>query len=470
MNDRDDARLVEEFFAAEREKVADQSADDLTWQRITREHRRGRRSGRWGLRVGAVAAAAGIAIATYVAWPQGDLPSPQPSAPTSDEPTGYEPTDPPLEDPAPDDPTGGVGETPKAVPTDFAVNRLSLGGVDHLFVTGGYGDQCLYDAVCAALLGSADAGANWDVVANLVPFGIDRVEFVDDRIGYGWSSVGSNLALTTDGGKQWTGVDLPVEQVERVFDVSVRDDRVVIAGGAGCDSAGLCTEAVVAEVAAGSAPTAADLVSHDVGPLTDLRPELSGTETFVVGRTADEGAGGDMGTDHGGAVVVQRIQAGRFESVAVPVDCATPLAFAAAVEGDEVFLACRTAAATDAASAEVAVASSTTGGRTWSGVGQGYAVPSGPVLLAASDADHLVLVSTGMSLTSADGGGTFSQPPEPEPTAGPGTAGLRAAPGGAVYAWQDQLSGDVTDPGYWASEDRGQTWQWVPLVGTPTSP
>lgn len=447
MNERDDERRVEEFFAARRTEVIDQPADDLTWQRVVDRHRRQSRSSRWGMRAGAVAAAAAVAVGAYVVWPQGVPETPLPSGPTIENtptPTADEPG---TDDPGTDEPTG---QTPETVPTDFAVTRLSDAGDGHLFATGGYGAGCTHDAVCAALLDSADGGTTWTPVADLVPFGIDRAEFADEQVGYGWSSVGAGLALTTDGGQGWTQAPLPVE---RIFDVAVREQRVVIAGGAGCGDGG-CTEIVVAQTQAGSMPTEEDLVQQEAdGAVTDLRLELTGSETFVV----ETGA---TGTAEEGAVAVQRVQSGRFESVAQPLDCGAPMAFAAAAEGDQVFLACR-ATAGGGSSNDVAVVSSSTGGRTWGGAGQGYAAPSAPVLLVAPDPDHLVLVTSEESLASTDGGRTFAEPVTPLPLTSAAVGGLTSAAGGLVYAWSDPDAAPAADPGYWVSSDRGQSWARV---------
>ncbi|GAA1161145.1 hypothetical protein [Ornithinicoccus hortensis] len=449
MNERGDEQLVEEFFANRRAEVVDQPADDLTWQRIADRHRRERRTSRWTARAGLGVAAAAVAVTAYALWPQDVPETPNPAGPTTEqtpEPTAEETVGPPVTD-----------ETPTSVPGDFAITRLTDAGQGDIFATGTYGSGCVYDAVCAVLIHSGDGGVTWEVVADLVPAGIDRVEFADAEVGYGWSSTGRSLAVTSDGGRSWADVPVPDDTFEHVWDVAVRDGRVVIAGAAGCDGDGVCADAVFVQAQLGSAPTAEDVLTAPAPtPVTDLRVELTGTETFLVGTPA-------TGTEGGESVVVQRLQSGRLESVAQPLDCADPVAFAAAAVGDTVFLGCRTDDGTGTSS-EVAVASSTTGGRTWAGAGESYAAPSSSVWLAAPDAEDLVLVTPDEALTSTDGGRTFAEPEQPLPVTSPSLGGLRAGADGAVYAWQELLPGEVSDPGYWVSTDGGATWARAGLL------
>lgn len=456
MSGHDETRLVEEFFAARQMDLVEQPADDLTWQRITDRHRRATRGPRWARRSGAAAAAAAIVVGGYLAWPQAE---PQTAPPSATTPTPS-PSPGPTEDPVTED---LWGETPDTVPADFSVTRLSDAGEGHVFATGGYGSECNDDAACAALITSGDGGVTWEPVADLVNYWIDRVEFADDQTGYGWSSSGATLSLTLDGGRIWEEGTLPAE---RVWDVAVREDRVVVLAGTGCDSAGRCDGLAVAQAPVGQLPVAGDLVTGAAeGPFEGASLALSPSETFVVGERASEPAtSGESAQDGDLDLVVERWQDERFESVAEPPECAAPLAFAAAADTDDVFLACRVAGSAGTPSPEVTLVSSRTGGRTWGGSGQVYAVPPGPIRVVASDADHLTVVTPDGALVSTDGGQNLMEPTGNPPTTSPDLAGLTAEPGGVLRAWQGGLVEQVIDPGYWESTDRGRSWGWVDLL------
>lgn len=495
MNGDEDRRdPVEEFFAAHRALVRDEPTDDLTWERIREQGRRGRSNRRGAWVAGLVAAAAALAV---VLGPQllpgtdePDLAGPQPSVTDPDsgdhelpgeplptgEPTGGpdEPTSGPDEPTSgPDDPTGtdepaGTDtatseETmttpvpPGVLPQDGRFTDVTTAdpepqtdtGVRYAVVM----EECPVDGYCALLARSEDGGITWAPHADLRQLGhVHRLTFVDHSRGWVWGDK-APLWTTTDGGRTWTRVQVSAdESVSAVSAVSVRGSELlaitVTRDDRTCGATTCSRGAVVL-----TSPTDTDWrddVVHEMGAVETADVLETKTARYVVARESAVGP----------VTGLFRLQEGRLEATAALTGCDTgPVAITASTrDPDHLWALCDDEFG-------LALHETANGGRTWMPLNQTvptFVLGERPPLLASVRADHLLLVGEGNFTVTLDGGRTWTDE-QFLPGADSRPERLTTTLFGEVIALPtaDPASGDLA---YWRSGEDGAPWERVPAA------
>jgi hypothetical protein len=220
---------------------------------------------------------------------------------------------------------------------------------------------------------------------------------------------------------------------------------------------------VVVDVAVGDLDLT-DHVAQVIDPVVEgVQVQWAGAGAYLWAPPPEPGTAPGSGAEGWGT---WRVQDGRAETLAEPLDCSTPLAFAAAADTDgQIFTACALPGQDPASVSDAGVWGSTTGGRTWGSPGGGFAALSGDgVLMASTDADHVLVVTRDEVLLSDDGGMSWHEPSTPLPLTSPSLLSLTAEPGGVLVAVVDQTVAGTGSPGYWTSTDDGETWERVDLL------
>lgn len=474
---------VDAYFAAHRDRVRDEQADDLTWQRIVRASRRETRARRWTTGLGLGVAAAAAAVAGYAAWPDlmGDEIRDQ-TVPATSGGTVVPTTDggtpvPTTGDDGTPVPTTGEGSTtreipppgetisaddpPGTVPPGMTLSSLDEAADGVLYAYGlapeGCGDGGQGSEGCQLLVWSQDNGATWTTQADLTPLSADQVRFEGDT-GWAWSaepSAGGLLARSDDRGQTWTVVAHPGNHV---LALELRSGRLTAVTGqcdaatGGCGDVQVVQDAVDATILGAGTP-----LQPDPGTVDQASVSYAGEAPFVQVQAAETGQR-----------TTYRLQDG-VEELAPAEGCDTVQAFAGAADADAVtpdepaVLVCGPAGTGE--DVTLSVHASAAGGRVWEPTGQ-VVIPDldDRPLLATNDGERLVM-ATGAELRVSDDRGQSwrypSVPPE-EPAGDNPYTRLIAAGEGTLYLMSGQLDGD--QGGFWRSTDDGDSWERVPVA------
>ena len=479
---------VAELFAREREAVVPGHADDLRWQGIVREARRGRRAHTAGYAAGLAAAVAvaagGVLLATNLTAPEDSTqvaaqreaaatPSRGPETPAATSPSGQEDTS-AAPSASPDRPAATATVGTRAVPAEFRITSMSTAGGGVVYALGA--SDC-GSARCPTLVGSADDGRTWRLVKAFPRFAaaaeattdsqtavppataLTQVRFADPRVGWVF---GGGAQVTRDGGRTWAELDHPGEVV---LDLEAKAGRVYLAAASGC-STNRCDDGfdVSSAPVAASGTTSlrrADEPGAAAGPgLVAADVELTGRVPYVNARPA---AGGRPLTP-------RRVDGSVHAPVGAERSGRSVLAVFGAADGSDVVFG-----VTVVDGADVLLRSGD-GGRTWAPAGGPVAL-AGPVRsYAAASGRELVGVAgrggggggggsvvggakpVDTVLVSHDGGATWTAPDRPPSTSAAGWRWVGAAGAGTYYA----LAHDA-ERAYWRSTDFGRTWVKVTL-------
>lgn len=472
----DDDRVAQ-FFAAERETVRPELANDLDWARIARGARK-RGPGRF--RNVIVAAAAVAVVAGFGAWTLQ-----QPPASTSSQlagpavksstatPPGQTQT-PQAQGSAangPQKPAPGLA-SPPAQTARFTTWSLSNAGSRTVYNLGG--SPC-GGKICPTLLRSNDSGASWTSVHTFaasssvspVTPGAGRiragdqlrdVRFVNPSVGYVF---GGDLMVTRDGGQTFSQVAHPGQTV---LDVEASLGRVLVATAANC-TASACSGSVSVtpmDTSANTIPVAASSSAVLTSPISSAQLTVHGRQTVLSLTNATDGS----------QLPPLRFAANSLQTLTVPAACSGTVLQAvapAAAEQRRLFALCAPQA--NGAQTSYTLVTSTDDGSTWSRVSSGKVqLPSGgSPKLAAIDVGHLALavgttsgsagLGSGALTVSSDGGRSFAAKDGPLNLPATGIDWL-ASPGGRQY-----YAVTLTSQGYFWSTDAGQTWRLVTPLG-----
>ena len=472
---RDEHDPVADFFAAERDDIRPLPADDVRWQRITREARQARRTGWWRY---AVAAAAVVVVGGSV-WgvarhdgttEAGSRPAVTQTVYVEATPTAAPSTEQRTSQTAPVAPATTVATAPTtpdgtAVPSDFRVVSVSTVASGRLFALGSV--SCAGTS-CAAVATSADRGATWSlrgrVPGHAVAPRVDAagatlgtsgtvtdVRFADDATGWVF---GSAVLRTTDGGRTWS--DYGHAGGPAVVDLETDGRTVYLATAASCASGTCGGDLSLVSAAVGA--TRADTV---VG-VRDVGQGLQRADIWLGGSAPVVGVVGSQPVD------LLRVGDGGSGLLGSPDTCPTTgsTRLVGPASGSGLVLLCAPEGA--AGSLHLPLVTSPDLGATWSTVpGSGATVvDAGAVTAAASDASHLLVASGGSSdvhgslSVSADGGRTWHEPASPPPLPGRGWAWVASPGAGTYYAVPVDATGS-----FWRSTDRGEHWSEVRVAG-----
>ncbi|WP_114905561.1 sialidase family protein [Ornithinimicrobium murale] len=459
---------VEEFFAAHRVQVSDEPADEVTWQRI-RDERRRARSGRRGAWTGAlVASAAALALVVGPSLlPTADDPDVAGPGPSASEPVGPSSADDQgLPSPTAEDPTGEsvpdpvvtTGQPDGALPADGRFADITTAdsepGTDSGMRYAVVMHPCETSGWCSVLADSPDGGGTWAPRADLEELGmVHRVLFTDHGRGWVWGDK-APLWTTTDGGRTWSVVDTGADYVA---DLSVQGDQLLATTWTYQECAtGPC------DLPSGSAvltdptdTTWTDDVAQELGPVVRAWLLDSGDVRYVLA-TPGDGAG----------VTVLRLQEGVLESTATLEECgAGPVAVTAAGGPGAGGVGWNTGlSALCDDDRGLSLRFSPNSGRTWEPANitvPSFVLGEQPPQLASVESGHLLLIGEGNYTVTTDGGQTWSDEAFlPDADAAPERLELTMFGDLIAYPTDDQASADL---GYWRSEDRGLTWEVVPL-------
>lgn len=464
---------VADFFARERADIRELPAGTDRWESIVVEASRPRRRHL----VPYLAGAAAVVLIGGVAWGTGHGPGTDQAADTASstspvstvtvtktvEPTVAQPS-------ASGAPSGGTSTPastgPLPVPSSFGIVSMTNAGGGHLYALGA---AVCPKGACTAVIASDDDGATWTTRASFTTLTTpgarttpDRahqlvgIRFANALVGYVY---GSTTKRTTDGGRNWSDVD-----VDRRTVLSLETDgkQVWMATARSCQH-----NAVTNTLARGCEdlqPRTGPVTSATTEPVVFSGMPGSGENAWVTLDGSD--AYYNVTTGQVGPVAAMRLS-GKPGLLPSPKGCdSTDGMWVSATANTPGTLigVCPTAAKP---SQEYSVAVSDDRGATWTtraAPGLGTPTATG-VWLTATDAKHLVAVRNGLPssagrkdepttlLTSADGGGSWREAGvTPRDTA----SWAGAAGGGLVYAIGGGLS-------YWRSDDSGATFESVPL-------
>jgi photosystem II stability/assembly factor-like uncharacterized protein len=446
---------VADFFARERASIRPEPADDLRWQRIVREARRGRQS-RWLATVGGVAAA-GVVAATLAFGPQvadtlRGTPQPGPAAPASQSaarsaaPTPHVSSAPlpnPTTGSSTSSPTGAQSSTASASPEagTFVAGSLSNSGNKRLYLLGN--SQC-GDSRCPVLQTSSDNGRTWEVVHTFSAQDTDltQVRFANPEVGWAYGT--SSIRMTRDGGRTWHGYPFPGDAV---LDLESNGKVVIVTSSSQCAS-GTCSGVLrVSVTPIGGAAATQTAQFHGGLQRADIATSREHTVIDPRWPTTASRVGGPWtlaGADLVGTGPVSNITTSCIATgkglLTVGSNDPGRLVSLCPVGGTGTF----------------EVHSSDDGGSTWTRQGNGLSLPgSGPVSLAAASKSHLLAMRGDTLLVSTDAGASWHTPAGPPPTPKQGWAWIGAPGGTQLYAIA------LDQGGYWVSYDGGEHWTEV---------
>ncbi|GAA1888571.1 hypothetical protein [Lapillicoccus jejuensis] len=470
---RDAVDPVAAFFAAERDDVRPLAADEVRWQRITREARSRRRQGplRWVAAAAAVLVVGG-GVAGLVGRHQSETvaSAPRPTvtrtvyvdpSPTAADPTAATPSSPSTSAPP-------ATTTRAGVPADLRLVSVSSVASGRLW---GLGSATCAGTPCALVVTSTDRGTSWSV-AGTVPgvtagparpvsggaagvgaaADVTDVRFADDRTGWVF---GAQVLRTTDGGRTWTTYAHgggPVLGLET-------DGREVVLAAADRCTAATCTGDVTVSRAA-----VADASAAPVGAPYGVGQGYAGLEVAWRARTAYVAV-------VGGSQASVPVQVGTTSVTPLGgPDCGASVdggaLVVAAADGSRLLGFCRGPGS--AGSAHLLAPQTSADGTTWTPgpSGASVALPDAPLLSAAAADGTRLVVAAGASgggasdvEVSVDGGATWAAPASLHPPDG-GFGWLGASGGGTYLALPAVPNGS-----FWRSADAGRTWQEVRVAG-----
>lgn len=470
MNDERERREgrdpVADFFARERDSIRPEPADDLRWQRIVGEARRGRRS-RWLATVGGAAAAAVIAsavafgpqLADSLSGHSGQLtpatrsaaqsPGPSPTLLQTPEPTAPQGTEQPSESPT-TVPSAGESShtgTPSTGATGpergtFVAGSLSNSGKDRLYLLG---TSLCGDARCPVLQTSSDNGKTWHVVHTFSARDGDltQVRFANPNVGWVYGS--DAIKVTRDGGRSWADYAFAGD---RVFDLESNGDDVIVASSSECRSGTCAGKLEVSRTPVGQA--APNPPSEVYGGLQGAQVSTSKTQTLVVPRhpAGSQDQSGPWWLDG-----PDLVNAGRIPGNEQSPSCGATDTGAMVVGANDPDLAASLCPTDDP---QVFTVDTTHGDDRWKRLGPTLRIPGeGRVSLAFASKSHLLAMRGDALRVSTDGGISWHEPAAPPPSPEQGFAWIGAPGGTQLYAVaQDQA-------GYWVSDDWGEHWREV---------
>lgn len=468
---------VADFFAARRQDVRAEEADEVTWARIAREARAGRRRGRDGHAwLGSLGACAAVLLAVFAIWSWQQQPIDDATVHAgrtlSQEPAVAAPGDGPAVRRA------TPVQRPGPVPSGFVTWSLSNAGNGTVYALG---STTCDGSICPTLLRSADDGGTWSAVQTFsdtdvssltgadVPAvqpnrGVGEVRFANQQVGYAY---GGDLWATTDRGASFHSAQHPGETV---LDLEIWAERVYLLTADNCVQ-GACAGPIHLSTASASAPDRFTAVAslNLARPIEDASLTVSGSRAAGHDIVLVQTQGQNRVTEQ-----PFRLAGRSLQPVTGPsARCGnTPLA-ALTITADaanRVIGLCRK----DAGVPTYAVVTSSDGGRSWTSVeGSAVTLPdAGRLSVAATDVNHIAVSaggprgSSGLSAAqavralqmSADGGRTFTVPKVPNPPSG--GFDWTASPGGGWFYAVSHTTG-----GFWSSRDNGRTWK----VTSPSS-
>lgn len=474
----DDDR-VERFFEDERSAIHPLPTDEAHWASLVTENARTRRSRRMGYASGAAAAVLlvgglGWALRPGPAQTNQTLPATVSSQtrssvvpPTSRTASGATTTPSPSSSPS----SAATTTTPPpatavAVPANFRVVSMSNVGGGTIYALG---RTTCGGTACPALARSTDRGSTWQLVSSFPgvspgPTGpadtvgtdgsLTQVRFANAEVGWVF---GGGLKMTTDGGRTWADLE---HSGQAVISLETDGKQVVASTSSGpCDGT-TCAGNVGVEVSAVSTwrPSSPGGAPQS-GPVTSADVAFHDGTAFVSPIVRGLGTTGTPGAWRVGSTI-QEVPSTCQGEVPGPVSLVAPAA------GDTLFAVCPDGGA--AGTVGYHVAASTDDGRSWSPVSTDVLTlaNSGITSFAATDATHLLAVSGGSTAlkgtlsVSSDGGTSWHSPATAPPTPAAGWSWVGAPGGSTLYAVP--VGGA---PGYWVSDDRGEHWRQVRVVG-----
>ncbi len=463
---------LEDFFARERAEIRELPGSPDHWESIVQEARRPARRG-WFPYLAVAAAAALVAGALGSGFFNGEpdrqvasVATSRPSTPTPS-PTATPPTSTPS-------PTGSATTAPTPVllpvPVSFTPRSMTNAGGGRVFALGEA--TCGAGQPCAAVVGSADDGSSWELLASFrdqtlvggrttpdTANALVGVRFANARVGYAY---GGRTFRTTDGGRSFQNYDVGGR---RVLSLETDGATVWLVTAATCLHQGEPTKRGCSGLELWSAPVS-DSAATRVARL-DLPEPVESAWLSVDGHDpVVDVAYRDPARTSGPL----RVSGRSLAPMSRPAGCADAGALWAWATANEPGALVGVCPAKDRPQEAYAVTTSKDRGATWS-----TAVPAPDlgrpgatgVWLTATDRAHLTAIPQGLTTStttgdapttvrsSADGGKTWRMPKVGQDTKAWSWSG--AAGGPLVYL----LGGPFGT--YARSTDSGATFREVPL-------